>query len=127
MATRGSKKQLSIEHEEFVARKYKGKRSNSSGAADTDQGDVRTDSMLFECKGKFGIRTGQKPVRSTLVTQMEKVADEAWGEGKEPALALRFYMPESPLSDNQGFVDFSVRLLRDDVVIHEIAKELSWR
>lgn len=119
MAPRGSKKQLSIEHEEFVARQYAGKRSRSSGAADTDQGDVRIDSIgtLVECKGRFGLRTGKKPVRSTLLKHMEKVADEAFSEGKEPALALRFYVPESPLADNEGYVDLSVRLLRDDALL----------
>lgn len=121
MAPRGSKKALSVEQEEFVAKRYGGKRSKSSGGADHDQGDVRvsSDSTLIECKGQFGERTGSKPVRSTLVSQMEKVADEAWSESKEPAIALRYYMPESPLADNYGYVDFMVRLLEDDVAIRE--------
>lgn len=116
MAQRGSKKDLSQHHEQFVAEQYEGKRSSSSGAADHDQGDVRVvdDATLFECKGKFGERTGQKPVRSTLVTQMEKVADEAWSEGRDPAIALRFYKPDSILADSDGFIDLTVRLLRDD-------------
>lgn len=120
MAPRGSKKSLSVEHEEWVARRYDGKRSKSSGAADTDKGDVRIESQdtLFECKGKFGERTGQKPVRSTLVSQMEKIADEAYTEGKDPAIALRFWMPDSPLAIG-GYVDLAVRLLRDDADYRE--------
>lgn len=116
MATKGSKKALSVEHEEFVASQYGGKRSESSGAAAHDQGDVRVldADSLFECKGQFGKRTGSKPVRSTLVSQMEKIADEAWAESREPVVALRFYMPESPLANNFGFVDLVVRLLSDD-------------
>lgn len=116
MAPRGSKKALSVEHENFVAKKYSGKRSNSSGAAAHDQGDVRVynHDILIECKGQFGERTGSKPVRSTLIRQMEKIADEAWSEGKDPAVALRFYLPESPLANNEGYVDFIVRLLADD-------------
>ncbi len=119
MAPRGSKKALSVEHEEFVASQYGGKRSNSSGGAAHDQGDVRVnhggDATLIECKGQFGLRTSSKPTRSTLVSQMEKIADEAWSEGKEPAIALRYYIPESPLADNYGYVDLMVRLLKDDV------------
>jgi hypothetical protein len=116
MAKRGSTKALSVEQEDYVAKTYGGKRSKSSGGADHDQGDVRVADQLtlFECKGQFGERTGKKPVRSTLVKHMEKVADEAWSEGKDPALALRFYMPESKLSNDDGYVDFSVRMLLDD-------------
>lgn len=95
---------------------YRGRRSPSSGASDTDAGDVRvvSDETLFECKGKWGERVGAKPVRSTLVGQMEKVADEAWSEGREPAIALRFWLPDSPLADRFGWVDLAVRLLNDD-------------
>ena len=116
MAKRGSTKALSIEQEEHVSEIYGGIRSKSSGAADHDQGDVRvaSDHTLFECKGTFGERTGKKPVRSTLVKHMEKVANEAWAEGRDPALALRFYMPDSILSDADGYVDLTVRLLHDD-------------
>jgi hypothetical protein len=117
MTLPGIKKKLSREHEEYVARKYAGRRSPSSGASPTDQGDVRVAErdVLIECKGKFGERTGEKPVRSTLVTQMEKITDEAYAEGKDPVLALRFYMPDSPIADNYGYVDLVVRFLEDDV------------
>lgn len=107
------KKGLSVEHESHVARRLGGRRSPSSGASDTDKGDVSTPEHLVECKGKFGQRTGQKPVRSVLVTQMEKVADEAWSAGKEPLIALRFFMPDSTLSNNKGYVDLVVQPLED--------------
>lgn len=115
MVVFGSKKALSKEHEEYVAARYGGRRSPSSGAAVTDIGDVRDRTWLIECKGKFGVRTGEKPVRSTLVRQFEKAADEAWEADRTPAMALRFYMPESPLADNYGFVDLIVKLLEDEV------------
>lgn len=117
MAPHGSKKALSEEHEKFISERYEGSRSPSSGGAQHDQGDVRVvdDDTLFECKGSFGIRTGAKPARSTLVTQMEKIADEAYSESRNPAIALRFYMPDSPLADNYGNVDLVVRLLEDDI------------
>lgn len=118
MAKRGSTKALSVEHEEFVAGLYSGKRSKSSGAADHDQGDVRGYEDLIECKGRFGERASETPVRSTLVKQMEKIADEAWSEAKDPAIALRFYMPDSPLSDGKGYVDLIVRLAHDDASRH---------
>lgn len=116
MARAGSRKALSVEHENAVARKYGGTRSSSSGGAITDEGDVRvnTDRTLFECKGKFGERIGQTPVRATILTQFEKIADEAASVLKEPALALRFYSPESPLADTHGYVDLVVRQLADD-------------
>lgn len=119
MAKRGSKKQLSVEQEDYVAAQYGGKRSASSGASVTDQGDVRvlSSDTLFECKGKFGERTGEKPVRSTLLKEFEKIADEAWAEGKDPAMALRFYKPDSILADSKGYVDLTVRLLADDAFL----------
>lgn len=121
MGKQARAKALSIQHEEFVAYEYAGSRSNSSGGAAHDQGDVRIKDThtLFECKGKFGERLDAKPVRSTLVKQMEKVADEAWAESRDPAIALRFYMPDSSLADGQGYVDFAVRLLRDDAARDE--------
>lgn len=115
MAPQGSKKALSEEHENYVASKYGGKRSRSSGGAVTDQGDVRVIDQLIECKATFGERLGKKPARSTLVRQMEKVADEAWSESKSPAIALRYYMPGSPLANNYGYVDLIVKLLEDDL------------
>lgn len=122
MAKSGTRKALSIEHENIVARAYGGSRSATSGAAVVDEGDVRVsaDRTLFECKGKFGERLGQSPVRSTILSQFEKVADEAFSVLMEPALALRFYAPESPLADTHGYVDLVVRLLGDDAVRSEL-------
>jgi hypothetical protein len=113
-APRGSKKRLSQEHEDYIARLYGGRRSPSSGGQAHDAGDVRTKETLFECKGKFGERVGAKPVKSTLVDQFEKITDEAYEGMREPAVTLRFYMPDSKLADGQGFVDLVVRLAQDD-------------
>lgn len=109
-----TKKELSKQHEEFIANRYNGERSRSSGASDTDKGDVRVSSTgtLIECKltGSPGLPSK----RSTLLTHMEKVADEAWAEHKQPAVALRLFCPESPLSNLDGWVDLTVRLTTDD-------------
>lgn len=120
MATRGSSKALSVEQEEHVAKTYGGRRSPSSGGADTDQGDVRTKDALIECKltGRPG-----KPAKSTLLKQFEKIAEEAYSEGREPLLAYRFFAPASPLSNRNGWVDLVVRLLPDDALLVEKA----WR
>ena len=125
MAKRGTAKALSVEHEEWVAKLYGGTRSPSSGASPTDLGDVRVSDgdTLFECKGKWGERVDGKPVKSTLVSQFEKIWDEAAQGGKNAALALRFFMPNSPLANKDGFVDLTVRLAADDA---ENA-ELAWR
>lgn len=107
-----SKKSLSIEHEDYIARIYRGKRSRSSGAAVSSKGDVRTDEVLYECK--LTGAPGGVPKRSTLLNVMEKTADEAWSEGRQPAVCLRLYNPDSPLANPDGWVDFAVRLASDD-------------
>lgn len=124
MATRGSSKARSVEHEEWVAKQYRGKRSESSGAADHDQGDVRDPDTLFECKtaGSPG-----KPKRTTLTKVMEKIADEAWAESREPAICLRYFDPDSPLANRAGYVDFSVRLTADDAVRSQLILDLAER
>jgi hypothetical protein len=111
MAVRGSTKAHSVTQEEFIADAYDGKRSASSGAADNDQGDVRAARQLFECKVTGG---PGKPKTSKLLQDMEKVAEEAWSEGREPVVALRFFNPESKLANSDGWVDLTVRLMSDD-------------
>lgn len=120
MATRGSSKALSVEHEEWVAMQYGGRRSPSSGGAAHDQGDVRTEKYLIECKltGRPG-----KPAKSTVLTHLEKIADEAYAEGREPLVALRFYSPDSMLANSQGWVDVVVRKVAEDVELVDKA----WR
>jgi hypothetical protein len=118
VAARGSSKALSVEQEEWVAMHYGGVRSASSGAADNDQGDVRTDAYLIECKltGRPGA-----PAKSTLLKQFEKNAREAYSEGRDPVLCLRFFAPDSPLSNHNGWVDLTVRLTNDDIELSEDA------
>lgn len=115
MARRGSTKWLSERQEERVAKRYNGKRSPSSGAAIADQGDVRTEAQLIECK-----HTGtlDKPAASISIklSDFEKIAGEAWAESRLPAMALSIYAPDSVLADNDGFVDLITRLQTDDVV-----------
>lgn len=118
MARRGTYKRLSVDHEEFIARLYDGKRSVSSGAAIHDRGDVRTESCLFECKHSGSFDRPAKSI-SIKVSDLEKVADEAWSEGKSWAMALRIYAPSSVLADSNGFVDLMVRPLGDDVEYRE--------
>lgn len=101
MAQRGSSKELSVRHEDYVAKLFSGKRSKSSGAAEGDAGDVRCDTLLIECK----MTKGRVP---TFVHHLEKVSKEAWVEGKTPMLALRYYDPDSPLSHANGWIDLVV-------------------
>lgn len=109
-----TKKEVSRLHESWVAKQYDGVRSKSSGASDTDKGDVRIKSSrtIFECKASGA--PGQDSKYTTLLRQFEKVADEAWAEGKHPAVALRYFCPDSPLASVDGWVDFTVRLTKDD-------------
>lgn len=114
MAKRGSTKALSVEHEDSTARAYRGVRSPSSGGATSDQGDVRTTHELIECKHRG---TYDKPARSASIKldDLEKIADEAWSELREPVIALRIYCPDSLLADKDGNVDLIVRLRDEDV------------
>ncbi len=97
-----------------MARLYEGVVSPSSGGSVVDNGDVRTDRDLIEAKttGEVG-----KPARKTvLIKTFEKVAKEAWAEGLEPVVALRYFLPDSILAQSDGWVDLSVRLVCDDAL-----------
>jgi hypothetical protein len=108
MARRGTSKRLSVDHEEAIARAYGGARSPSSGGAAHDYGDVRCPTALIECKATMA------ESRPKVLKEFEKIAVEAYAEGREPALALRYYAPESILADVDGFVDLIVRRVADD-------------
>jgi len=107
-AARGTTKRLSVEQEEAVAQRYGGRLTKGSGAVDNDQGDVRTPTMLIECK------MSQKPPKK-LIEEFEKIAREAWSEGREPMMALRYWAPDSILADHDGWIDLSVRRTCDDI------------
>ncbi len=115
-AKRGSAKRRSVEQEEYVARKYGGVRSKSSGAAAHDYGDVRTPhgthspGQLIECKVTTGSRVPQ------FIQELEKIAREAWVEGREPVLVLRYEgCRGNLLADVDGNIDIAVRRMLDDV------------
>lgn len=95
--------------EDWVAARYNGRRSESSGAADNDQGDVRCPMVLIECK-----MTMKKPPK--WMKDFEKVTEEAYSEGREPMMAFRFYDPESVLADRDGYIDLVVRRAADDAL-----------
>lgn len=114
MAARGSNKYRSVEQEDWVARLYHGKRSPSSGAADTDAGDVRTEFSLIECKTTGYPGKEPQPQLPRFIRWLEKVFKEASEEGKKGALALRYYAPDSILATPDGWVDVVVRPACDD-------------
>lgn len=108
-----SNKGRSARQESFIGDAYGGTVSPSSGASARDAGDVRTAHTLIECK-----QTGQmhKPAKSfsLKVADFEKIAEEAYSEGRDPALAVRIYCPTSTLADKDGNVDLIVRRVQDD-------------
>lgn len=107
-------KARSIDHERHVARLYVGERSASSGASFRDVGDVETDELAIECKETGG--PGRKPIsKPRIVTLLEALARQAYANGKDPVLAMRYYLPDSPLADVNGWVDLAVRPLDVDV------------
>lgn len=107
MAHRGSKKELSVRHERFIATLFNGRRSPSSGASSIDKGDVSTDSLRIECKMSM---TGRLP---TIVKQFEKIREEAYERGCTPILALRYYDPSSKLADDNGWIDLCLSRAKD--------------
>lgn len=113
MAKRGTTKRRSVEQESYIAKIYGGVRSASSGAADTDAGDVRCETVLIECKVTGGPGETEKPL-PVFIRHLEKVAEEAYQEGRSPAVALRYYAPDSILSNPHGWVDVMVRPVVDD-------------
>ena len=112
MAKRGTVKRKSIEQEEWIAAQYDGRRSASSGAAETDQGDVRTFTHLIECKCMGNPE--EKVKRPAFAKDLEKVTEEAWSEGRIPMLAIRWYDPDSILADRNGWCDVVVKRVVDD-------------
>lgn len=112
MARRGTVKRFSVDHEDFIAKCYGGRRSRSSGAADNDAGDVRTSEFLIECKTV--VPNVEKPKRPAFANQMEKITEEAWVEGRVPILAIRYFDPDSILADRDGWVDLVVKRVVDD-------------
>lgn len=112
MAIKGSKKARSVEQENLVAKRYGGMRSASSGAAETDAGDVRTFEFLIECKMMGGPEERIK--RPGFAKDFEKITQEAWMEGRIPMMAIRWYDPDSILANRDGWVDMIVKRMVDD-------------
>lgn len=112
MAKRGTVKRKSLDQENFVAARYNGRRTPSSGAAITDPGDVRTSQFLIECKCMGEPESAVK--RPAFAKDLEKVTEEAWSESRVPMLAIRWYDPESILADREGWCDVIVKRVVDD-------------
>jgi hypothetical protein len=100
-------------HEKYIAKLYQGEGTAGSGNGVRQKGDVRieTDDEIVECKYTDNKDGSGNP---RLVKIMEKVASEAYEEGKDPAIAMRWFMPESTLANSEGCVDLVIRLARDD-------------
>ena len=107
MAQRGSKKELSVRHEERIASLFDGERSPSSGAAAGKPGDVTTRCLKIECKET---QTQRLPV---LIKELSKAAMEAWEHSLTPMLAKRYYAPRHPLANSDGWIDITIMLASD--------------
>lgn len=57
----------------------------------------------------------EKPKRPGFARDLEKITEEAWTEGRIPALAIRWYDPESLLADKSGWCDVIVKRVVDDL------------
>jgi len=118
MAARGTNKRRSVDQEERIAKVYNGRRSRSSGAAIHDSGDVVTMTELIECKTTGG--PGEKKIpEPRFLKELGKVVEEARERGRVGSLALRFYLPDSYLSNRDGWVEVTVRRTPDDADLHD--------
>lgn len=113
MAKRGSNKFESVEQENWLARLFNGKRSPSSGAAEHDAGDVKTDTLLIEAKVRMPERIAVTKPLPVYVRQLGKVAEEAAETDRTPMLAQRFYFPNEPRANRDGWVDVVVMYASD--------------
>ena len=115
MAQRGTNKRKSVDQENYIAEIYMGVVSPSSGAANNDSGDVRAHYDLIECKVTGGPGEDFKsPLSKRIREEFVKITEEAYAEGKEPVLALRWFEPDSILADPQGWVDLVIRRAGED-------------
>lgn len=109
---------LSKLQEDHIAKLYNGKRSPSSGASWSDQGDIRyefhTDeiapydilfSFLGECK------TTQAKSISLKKEVWEKIAEEAAHSKRRPCMFIRFH------DENGKHLDLVIRDVNDDCEI----------
>lgn len=122
MASRGTGKWFSIQAETRLARAYGAVRSPSSGASVVSKGDATQSKgtrlvlqdQMFESKHRGSFT---KPAKSTSITLeiFEKLANESYQENREPVQHISLYAPSSLLADCDGYVDFVVRLMSDDV------------
>lgn len=105
-----------MRQEARVAKIYGGSVSPSSGAAITDNGDVRTVTDLIECK-HTGTFLSPRLSISLKLDDFEKIRDEAFTEGRMPVMCLSIYCPDSPMANAEGCVDLTVRPTLDDQMI----------
>jgi hypothetical protein len=109
MATRGTSKHRSREQEEQIARYFGGVVSPSSGASDTDQGDVRTSESLIECKTTGSPGDERRPSLNEILGWLAEVAEQAWEEGKQPVVCVRVYAKGHPLAHpTTGVLDLAI-------------------
>lgn len=123
MALMGTNKRRSVDQEDRIAAQYGGKRSLSSGAADTDSGDVALVNELIECKTTGG--PGEKPTRvPAFVKELAKVVEEARERNRTGVLAMRFYSPDHYLANRDGWIEITIRPTVDDVARGEQIRDL---
>lgn len=113
MARRGTSKFRSLEQEHAVGAAYHGYVSPSSGAADTDAGDVRTFNSLIECKTTGHEGEEKRPSLNQILAWLEEITGQAWEEGKAPVVALRIYAKGHPLARPDGQLDLAIMPVDD--------------
>jgi Holliday junction resolvase len=104
-------KQMSVEHEDFIAKVFGGKRERASGANPTRPGDVyvHDEKILIECKVS---ESNSVTINSK---KLDKLRQEAAQRGCRPMAALRLRDPY-----NGDHIDVVVKLLDDEIEEREM-------
>ena len=129
MASRGTTKALSVDHENYVARTLGGERTINSGATDRRKGDVDRVripylDVMLECKLTGDVVKVAKSI-SVKLDDLEKLSDEADITGECPMIALRIINPDSPIADDKGNVDWVALPIGDLAYLLDCAKTVS--
>lgn len=119
-----SNKQMSVEHEDFIASTFGGKRERASGASITAPGDVYVpqeataynEKLLIECK------VSESGTVSISRAGVNKIREEAATRGCRPMVALRLRDPYNP----SKHVDVIMKLLDDELTDLEELSQLRY-
>lgn len=104
-------KQMSVEHEEFIANEFGGRRERASGASITAPGDVYVPDSAYNEKLLIECKVSESGSVSISRKAIHKIREEAATRGCRPMVALRLRDPYDP----NYHVDVILKLIDDEL------------